>query len=295
MIRQVEAVKARGSDTYPDRNVQYSAERVLADFDDEGVTRKITGRDSAQLTSTSPTTATEIKAGAVDMEFASRNDESVLERVTATGNAVVTARPLPAPGRQLSETHVLRAQSLEMKMREGGRDMETVVTHAPGTLEFLPNLPAQHHRTLDGDDMLIAYGLAEPHRVFPRHQRADPHRSQRRRNASATGRPPSPPAANWRRASIRRQRRWPPWSRPGDFTYDEGDRQRPRRQSHPGFRSERDPAGCLRAHVGLHRLDHRRPHPLDQHTGDFVAEGNVNSSRLPDKDPKKSSRHALGR
>ena len=34
MIRQVEAVKARGSDTYPDRSVQYSADWVLANYHD---------------------------------------------------------------------------------------------------------------------------------------------------------------------------------------------------------------------------------------------------------------------
>ncbi len=43
-------------------------------------------------------------------------------------------------------------------MRPGGKDIDRVITHAPGTLEFLPNLPAQHHRMLSGNDMLIAYG-----------------------------------------------------------------------------------------------------------------------------------------
>ena len=33
---------------------------------------------------------------------------------------------------------------------------------------------------------------------------------------------------------------------------------------------------------------------LDQRTGDFVAEGNVNSSRLPDKDQKKNSEMLSG-
>ena len=189
VIHQVEAVKARGSDTYPNRSVQYSADWVLADFDDEGVTRKITGRGSAQLTSTSPTTATEVKAGSVDMEFGARNDESVLERVMATDNAVVTSRPLPAPGRQLSETHVLRSQVVEVRMREGGRDMETVITHAPGTLEFLPNQPAQHHRTLDGNDMVIAY--APQNRIESFHTtgartRTDPTDEEKKRNQAVS-------------------------------------------------------------------------------------------------------------
>ena len=45
-----------------------------------------------------------------------------------------------------------------MKMRPGGREIETLVTKTPGQLEFIPNLPAQHHRTLDGKDFVIAYG-----------------------------------------------------------------------------------------------------------------------------------------
>ena len=62
------------------------------------------------------------------------------------------------PGHQLGETHILRSENLEMKMRPGGQEIENVVTHAPGTLEFLPNQPAQHHRILNGNDMLIATG-----------------------------------------------------------------------------------------------------------------------------------------
>ena len=43
-------------------------------------------------------------------------------------------------------------------MRRGGREIESVAATTPGTLEFIPNQPAQHHRMLDGNDMLIAYG-----------------------------------------------------------------------------------------------------------------------------------------
>ena len=288
VIRQVEAVKARGSDTYPDRNVQYSAEWVLADFDDEGVTRKITGRNGAQLTSTSPTTATEIKAGAVDMEFASRNDESVLERVTATGNAVVTARPLPAPGRQLSETHVLRSQAVEVKMREGGRDMETVVTHAPGTLEFLPNLPAQHHRTLDGNDMAIAYALQnriESFHTTNARTRTDPTDEEKKRNQAASFTASRELAARFDPKTSKMSN----MEQTGAFTYEDGDRRA--RAAKATLDSDQnvillDASARVWDSTGWTTADRIR---LDQRTGDFVAEGNVNSSRLPDKDQKKSS------
>jgi len=288
VIHQVEAVKARGSDTYPNRSVQYSADWVLADFDDEGVTRKITGRGSAQLTSTSPTTATEVKAGSVDMEFGARNDESVLERVMATDNAVVTSRPLPAPGRQLSETHVLRSQVVEVKMREGGRDMETVVTHAPGTLEFLPNLPAQHHRTLDGNDMVIAY--APQNRIESFHTtgartRTDPTDEEKKRNQAVTLTASRELAARF----DPRTSKMAAMEQTGAFTYEEGDRRA--RAAKATLDQDQnvillDASARVWDPTGYTNADRIR---LDQLSGDFVAEGNVNSSRLPDTDRKKSS------
>jgi len=288
VIRQVEAVKARGSDTYPDRSVQYSADWVLADFDDEGVTRKITGRGGAQLTSTSPTTATDVKAGSVDMEFASRNDESVLERVTAMDNAVVTSRPLPAPGRQLSETHMLRSQVVEVKMREGGRDMETVLTHAPGTLEFLPNLPAQHHRTLDGDDMAIAY--APQNRIESFHTtgartRTDPTAEEQKRNQVASFTASRELAARFDPKTSKMSA----MEQTGAFTYEEGDRRA--RAAKATLDADQnqillDTSARVWDSTGFTSADRIR---LDERSGDFTAEGNVNSSRLPDQKQKKSS------
>jgi len=61
------------------------------------------------------------------------------------------------PGHELGQTHILRSENLEMKMRPGGHEMESVVTHGPGTLEFLPNLGSQHQRLLNGNDLLIGY------------------------------------------------------------------------------------------------------------------------------------------
>jgi lipopolysaccharide export system protein LptA len=293
VIQQVEAVKARGSDSYPDRKIQYSADWLLAEFDDEGVASKITGRGSAQLTSTSATTATEVKAGSVDMEFASKNDESVLQRVTATGNAVVSSRPLPAPGRQLSESHVLRSQIVAMKMREGGRDMETVVTRTPGTLEFLPNLPTQHHRTLEGNDMTIAY--APQNRIESFHAtsartRTDPTEEERKRNQTASFTNSQELAARFDPKTSKMAA----MEQTGAFTYEDGDRRA--RAAKATLDSDQnvillDASARVWDSTGSTSADHIR---LDQRTGDFVAEGNVNSSRLPDKDQKKNSEMLSG-
>jgi lipopolysaccharide export system protein LptA len=288
VIHQVEALKARGSDAYPDRSLQYSADWLLADFDDEGVTRKITGRGSAQLTSTSASAATDVKAGSVDMEFASKNDESVLEHVAATENVVVTSRPLPAPGRQLSETHVLRSQIVDMKMREGGRDMETVITRTPGTLEFLPNLPIQHHRTLDGNDMAIAYASQnriESFRTTSARTRTDPTDEERKRSQAPSFTTSRELAARFDPKTSKMAN----MEQTGAFTYEEGDRHA--RAAKATLDSEQnvillDASARVWDSTGSTTGDRIR---LDQRTGDFTAEGNVHSSRLPDQNQKKSS------
>ena len=137
VIRKIDATKAHGTDEYPNRKLQYSADTLAVDSDEDGVVRMITAQDHARLVSTSATTATEITANHVELLFDTPGEESVLRGVNATGNAIVRASPLsgvPQPG----ETHVLRSEKLEMKMRPGGEQIETIVTHAPGTLEFRP-------------------------------------------------------------------------------------------------------------------------------------------------------------
>ncbi len=93
------------------------------DFDDDGLAQKINGNRNASLVSTTDASETTVTADRVDLDLQPDGNESVLTQVAANGNAVVTSKPLPAPGRQLSETHVLRSETLEMKMRPGGREM----------------------------------------------------------------------------------------------------------------------------------------------------------------------------
>src|SRR6202000_1465717 len=53
-----------------------------------------------------------------------------------------------------------------LKMKPGGRDLEQVVTQAPGTLEFLPNQPARHRRILKAERMTVAYGAKNEGQSF---------------------------------------------------------------------------------------------------------------------------------
>ena len=128
VIRNVTAVRAHGSDDYPKRKLRYAADQLGMEFNDDGLAQKINGSGNATLVSTTDAAETTVTADHVNLDLQPDGNESVLTQVAANGNGVVTSKPLPAPGRQLSETHVLRSETLDMKMRPGGREIESVVT-----------------------------------------------------------------------------------------------------------------------------------------------------------------------
>jgi len=292
-IRRVEATHAHGTDDYPNRKLKYAADELYVDFDDLGKAEKITGQTNAQLTSTSQTSETTISANRVEMNFEPQGDDRVLSQVNASGNGVVTSKPLPAPGRQPGETHVLRSETLDLKMRPGGREIASVVTHSPGNLEFVPNLPAQHHRMLDGKDMVIVYGPQNRLDTFDAKDvrtTTDPTAEQRKRNrtiaiTSSREMHARFNPANGQMSSI---------EQPGDFVYTEGDR----RASAAKATLDSDQniilletGARMSDATGSTSADRIR---LDQRTGDFSAEGNVQSSRMPEKDQKKNSQMLSG-
>ena len=143
----------------------------------------------------------------------------------ASGHSVVTSRPLPMPNVQPGETHVLRSDRLEMKMRPGGREIATVITHSAGNLEFLPNSAGAAPPPSGRPGHRDRVRAAEPHRIVPRH--------------STSARRPTPPptrrnaiAAQSITASKRSLAHFDPktsqlatMEQTGDFTYHEGDRQ----------------------------------------------------------------------
>jgi lipopolysaccharide export system protein LptA len=292
-LRSIEAGKAHGSDMYPKRKVQYAADHLLVNFNEDGQTEKVTGSSGAQLVATSETAETSIAANHVDLDFDTQGEESVLTTVNGEGNAVVTSKPLPVAGRPLSETHVLRSEKLDMKMRPGGREIERVVTQAPGTLEFLPNIPTQHHRTLTGNDMLIAYGpqnRIEQFRATDVRTRTDPTAEEKKHNRVTSVTTSKLMEARFDPKSNRMSA----IDQTGDFTYEEGDRKA--RAAKGSLDADHnlivlDTGARMADATGMTAADVIR---MDQRTGDFTAEGNVNSSRLPEKDKKKNSEMLSG-
>ena len=287
-IQQVHATHAHGTDAYPNRNLQYSADDLLMDFDEKGEIQKITGEGNGNLLEKSESAETTVTGGHVEMNFDVVDKQSQLTRVAASGNAVAQSKPLPMPGKDLGETHILRSENLEMKMRPGGRDLDRVVTHAPGTLEFLPNLPDQRHRLMSGNDLLIAYGAQN--RIDSFHATnvkttTEPNAAERKRGRTT----PSVTVSNELSARFDpKTSKLAAMDQQGAFAYDEGDRHA--RAAKASLDSDNnvmllDTGARLWDSSGSTTADRIR---IDQRTGDFTADGNVKSSRMPEKDAKKN-------
>jgi lipopolysaccharide export system protein LptA len=180
-----------------------------------------------------------------------------------------------------------------MKMRPGGREIETVVTHAPGVLEFLPNLPADHHRTLNGNDLYIAYGPQNRIQQFRARDvttRTEPTADERKRNRAFSVTTSRDLLAHFDAQTSRLAS----MEQTGDFAYDEGGRHA--RAAKATLDSGQnvillETSARVWDETGSTSANHIR---MDQRTGDFTAEGQVNSSRLPDQDQKKNSEMLSG-
>jgi lipopolysaccharide export system protein LptA len=292
-IHSATAKHAHGVNDDPDRKVQYAADELWMGFNDHGEIQTIAGQGNAKLVSYGATSETTVTADHVELAFDVQNHESLLTRVAATGHGVAASRPLPAPGREIAETHVLSSDNLEMRMRPGGKEISSVETHSPGTLEFLPNVPAQHHRILTGNNMRIIYGAEnriDTFRATDVKTLTDANAEERKHNRAQS-----------KTSSREIVARFDPGSshmasmeQTGNVQYAEGDRQ------------------AVAAHATLDNdkniivLEHNarmwdsngstsaEAIRMDQRTGDYTAEGNVNSSRMPEKDPKKNSQMLSG-
>jgi lipopolysaccharide export system protein LptA len=119
---------------------------------------KLNGVGNARLLSHGKGSDTTMSGNTVDLYFDTSNDESDLSTAVAKGNAVIESKPTPDPKGATGDTKILKSDSLDLHMRPGGKDLDRVNTHAPGTLEFLPNQIARHPRVLKATQMDIAYG-----------------------------------------------------------------------------------------------------------------------------------------
>jgi lipopolysaccharide export system protein LptA len=293
-IRLVDAQKAKGTDRFPRRDLEYEAEHLLMNLGKGGVMERIMGEGSVRLAAVSPAARTLTECDRVDMTFEAAKGDSLLKHVFARGKASVTATPAAREGAQLPETRVLRSEVIEMKMKTGGEEIDTVETHAPGEVEFLPNREGQRHRKMQGERISIQYAEANRIRSFHAVDVAT-----RTRQQPQKGKPSPPDALTWSKLLEARfdaaSGQLAELQQSGDFRYEEGDRRGHAEQAKleqlknlitlTGGARLWDAAGATSAAVIF----------LNQDSGDMTAEGEVRSIRQPEakKDPKKPQRSLL--
>lgn len=280
-IRLVETTQARGADNDPKRRLDYSADTLVMHLSERSEIERIHAETNARLVAASEAAVTETRANVVDLDFDASSGDSLLTRALATGNTVVESKPVTRPGRRTPETRVMRSEIVELKMREGGKEVAAMETQTPGVLEFFPNGPGQKKRRVEGERFLVAYGQNNRLESF-KATRVATNTENEPRNSK-----PQPPALTWSKelqaqfspesGEMTKLEQW------GDFRYEQGER---KAQADRGIL---EPATNL-----ITLVDHARVWDptgstagdrivLDQKTEDFRAEGNVASSRLPDK------------
>ncbi len=279
-VREIDADHARGSDDTPGRKLNYSADKVWVFYNDDHLIEKIVVEGHAAMTSTSATSQTEVTANHVEMYFEPHDTESQLDHVVCSGNAVVNSKPLAVTGKQPADAHVLRSENIDLKMRPGGKDIQTVSAHPSGTLEFLPSQPASHHRTLRGDNMLIDYGPQNHIEDFHATNvttTTDPTAEERKHNRAVSTTSSKEMLARFEPATNQLSF----LDQSGNFSYQSGERQA--HAAKATFDQKQnimnlDGGAVVTDSNGTNSADHIR---IDQNTDDFLAEGNVTSTRLP--------------
>ncbi len=292
LIHQVDAEHAQGNDARPGRNIDYAADHLTMHFDDDGYITQIHGEQNAKAVSHAETADTTLTADRVDLDFNTASGESVMTAAVASGRSVAESKPIPKPGTDTPETRVLRSEVIHINMRDGGQEIDNVETDGAGTLEFLPNRLAQSHRWLTGDHFWIKYAAKNQIDSFRTINAAT--RTVKPKAPNAKEDPP--PALTWSKdltakfdTKTNQLAQLEQWN---NFRYEEGLR-----------KAKADHAVLEQAINLIHLVGAARMWDntgsteadkilVDQKSGDFSADGGVNSNRMPDK--KKDSQQGGG-
>lgn len=283
VIELVEAQKAQGTEKQPTRMLDYGADQLTLNFDEEGQINHIAGQGNARLVSTAETAQTTTTADRLDLVLDTSNHASTLQLATANGHGSVESKPVARAGGVPAETRVLKSEVIQTHMRAGGHEIDNVETAAPGSLEFLPNAPSQPHRWINGDRMWITYGAQNQIQTF--RSVAVCTRTENPKPEGAKEAPP--PVLTWSREL---QAEFQPKTaqlakleQSHDFRYEAGDRKAKAEKAvlnSPENLITLDGAARVWDKTGSTAAQQI---VLDQKSGDVTAEGNVASTRLPEK------------
>jgi len=190
-IQNVHAEKAEGTSKHGDRTLAYSAESMQITFADANRIERIEGQGDGHVSASSEESVTEVSGDLLVLDFTPTRDDSLLKTAVAIGSGVLESRP--APGRTAPPpTRVMRSENLTLTMLPDGRQIQQIETGAPGSIEFVPNVPGQPHRRLDGSRLWIRYAAdnrIESFRATGVSTRTQP--------ATEEGKDPQPPLLTW--------------------------------------------------------------------------------------------------
>jgi lipopolysaccharide export system protein LptA len=275
-IRLAEMQSGRGFRDDPGRKVEFGADQLTLHFADRMQVNQIEGQGNGRLVSTAPVMRTTVTGNRLDLQFKTDAGESALSTAVATGSSVAQAEPLARPGVLMADTRTLRSDVIRLQMKAGGREIDSVETDGPGTVDFAPNRPGQPKRSMKGDRIWINYGAENRIQSF------------RSINASTkTDKPGGPPALTESKDLIAT---FDPGTsdltqleQKTDFRYEEGVRhakadratleQRKDLMTLEGSARVWDPTGSASGDRII----------MNQKSGDFTAEGHVASTRQPDR------------
>jgi len=293
-IDQVEATLAHGTDNQPGRQLQYSAGRLNLKLTPKGEMEKISGEPDARLLSVTDTARTNVSCFRVDLDFDANVPGSPLKQAVTSGNTVLEAVPLPRPGVQLPETKVLRTERAILKMRPGGKELDTVESVTASHLEFLPTRAGQRHRTLDASSLFVAYGddnVIQWFRAENAATRTDPEPAPPAKPGEKPKKPGDPVLTRSKnlKADFDKSGELARIEQSGDFTYQEGERHA---RANRGILEQArnlitlDQNARMWDNSGATSADHIL---MDQKSGDVQADGNVVSTRMPDRQGSSSA------
>jgi lipopolysaccharide export system protein LptA len=282
-IKLVEATDAHGTDQRPGRNLQFGAQRLVLDFNDNNQIQKITADGQAGLVSTADTAATTVNANHVVMDFDASGKESLLKVALAQGHSTMESKPVPQAGVDPADTRILKSDTIWTKMRAGGQEIESVETESAGAIEFIPNRPEQPHRWMNGDRIWMTYGPRNQIESFRSVTVSTRTEKPKPPNAEETPAPELTWSNNLLATFTPNSSQLTKLEQAGDFRYEEGARRAKADRALLDQPNNRiDLLGTARVWDATGSADADRI-VLDQKSGDFFAEGNVSSTRLPEQ------------
>jgi lipopolysaccharide export system protein LptA len=288
----VDAPNAAGTDKRPGKELEYNAGMLHVQYNEDGEMEKLYGTGGAKLVSHGNGSVTTMSGNSVDLFFNTETGESELASAIAKGNGSIESNPIPDPKGNTGDTKRLKSDTLDLFMKPGGRDLDRVVTHSPGTLEFVPNQIARHRRVLKSTDMDIRYGAKSEIQSFhANNATTETYPSEEDRKKKKPNLVIAYTSSKVLDAAFDEKAQLTTMKQTGDFRYVAGPR---KAQADNATLENEKELMTLENHArvadesGSTAGDQIE---LQQATGDFDARGHVSTTRLPDE--KKASSDML--